>query len=73
MESNGGSSTLGYITCGEHDMVVMAAAMGKRHQVINIGLDAKRMVVEGVPVLQWAQSLGHKVGSDLFSQSYLLY
>ncbi len=42
-------------------MVVMAAAQGKRHQVVNIGIDVKRLVVEGVPVQQWAQSVSHKV------------
>ena len=55
------SSMMGYTTCGEHNMVVMAAAQGKRHQVVNIGLDVKRLVVDGVPVQQWAQSVSHKV------------
>lgn len=55
------SSMMGFTTCMEHNMVVMAAAQGKRHQVVNIGIDVKRLVVEGVPVQQWAQSVSHKL------------
>jgi len=55
------TSMMGYATATAHNLVVMAAAQGKRHQVVNIGLDVKRMVVEGVPVSQWAQSVAHKL------------
>lgn len=55
------TSMMGYTTCGDHNLVIMAAAQGKRHQVVNIGVHAKRLVVEGVTVGQWAQSEAHKV------------
>ena len=56
------ASMMGYATCSEHNMVVMTAAQGKRHQVANIGLSIKRCAFEGPSVQQWAQSLAHKVG-----------
>ena len=47
-------------------MVVMAAAQGKRHQVINIGVNVRRMGPGGIPVAQWAQGHQHKVALDAF-------
>ena len=55
------ASMMGYATSAEHNMVVMTAAQGKRHQVTNIGLSIKRCAYEGPSVQQWAQSLAHKV------------
>ena len=55
------SSMMGYTTSYDANMVVMAASQGKRHQVVNIGLNVKRITSDNVHVSQWAQSLQHKV------------
>lgn len=61
------ASMMGYTTCADNNMVVLAAAQGKRHQVVNIGLNVKMCAVVpvGVTVHQWAQSFGHKVCTHL--------
>ena len=63
---------IGYHLAWEHNIIAMSMTQGRQRDVVYIGMAIKRMQVEPreAPVLTYAQSFYHKVGTESSGRNF---